>query len=204
MLSCDLWEYADPSAPISNRAPETYLTLAAAETLYSRIESGEVKALNLILKTDVQGSIEPVRNSLENLNTERSRVNVIHASSGSITESDVLLAVASQAIIICFNSPTEPVARSLAGQEGVEVRFYDVIYNVADDEPVTQHDFFAWLSELLGKPMPPAGSRAPGKRARTHKRVANGRLRALGWQLKYPTFREGYSALRAAESANAK
>ncbi len=78
------------------------------------------------------------------------------------------------------------------------------IYNVADDEPVTQHDFFAWLSELLGKPMPPAGSRAPGKRARTHKRVANERLRALGWQLKYPTFREGYSALRAAESANAK
>ena len=121
---------------VEARQRETSRQGAAGPTLqdvYSRIESGEVKALNLILKTDVQGSIEPVRNSLENLNTERSRVNVIHASSGSITESDVLLAVASQAIIIGFNSRPERGARALAGQEGVEVRFYDVIYNVADD-----------------------------------------------------------------------
>ena len=103
------------------------------EDVYSRIESGEVKALNLILKTDVQGSTEPLRSSLEQLNTDQAKVNIVHAASGSITESDVLLAVASSAIIIGFNSRPEPGARSLANQEGVEVRFYDIIYNLSDD-----------------------------------------------------------------------
>ena len=103
------------------------------EDVHSRIESGEVKALNLVIKTDVQGTIDAVRTSLEGLNSDRTRVTVIHASSGSITESDVLLAVASQAIIIGFNSQPEPGARALANQEGVEIRFYDIIYNVIDD-----------------------------------------------------------------------
>jgi len=103
------------------------------EDVHSRIESGEVKALNLVIKTDVQGTVDAVRTSLEGLTTDRTRVTVIHASSGSITESDVLLAVASQAIIIGFNTQPEPGARALANQEGVEVRFYDIIYNVIDD-----------------------------------------------------------------------
>jgi nucleoside-diphosphate-sugar epimerase len=71
------------------------------------------------------------------------------------------------------------------------------IYNVADDEPVTQRDFFRWLSEQLGKPLPPPASEsesAPRKRGVTHKRVSNHRLRAeLGYALKFPTFREGYA-----------
>ena len=103
------------------------------EDVYARIEAGEVKGLNLIVKTDVQGSIDAVRNSVENLNTEKLRVNVIHSASGSITESDVLLAVASNAIIIGFNSVPEPGARKLGNQEGVDIRFYDVIYGLIDD-----------------------------------------------------------------------
>ena len=121
---------------VEERLREKDLQRGAGPTLedvHSRIESGEVKALNLVIKTDVQGTVDAVRTSLEGLNTDRTRVTVIHASSGSITESDVLLAVASQAIIIGFNSQPEPGARALANQEGVDVRFYDIIYNVIDD-----------------------------------------------------------------------
>ena len=103
------------------------------EEIYSRIESGEVKALNLIVKTDVQGSIDAVRSALEALNTEETKTNLIHAATGTITESDVLLAVASKAIIVGFNAPVEPGARTLASQQGLDVRFYDVIYDLIDD-----------------------------------------------------------------------
>jgi len=121
---------------VERRTRESELQRAAGPTLedvYARIEAGEVKGLNLIVKTDVQGSIDAVRNSLLNLNTEKVRVNVIHSASGSITESDVLLAVASNAIIIGFNSVPEPGARKLGNQEGVDIRFYDVIYGLIDD-----------------------------------------------------------------------
>ena len=103
------------------------------EDVHARIEAGEVKALNLIVKTDVQGTVDAVRSSLERLNTDQTRVTLIHASSGSITESDILLSVASQAIVIGFNSRPEQGAQALANQEGVEIRFYDVIYNLLDD-----------------------------------------------------------------------
>ncbi len=103
------------------------------EDVYTRIESGEVKTLNLIVKTDVQGTVDAVRNALERLNNEQTKVTLIHAASGSITESDILLAVASKAIVIAFNSRIEPGARSLASQEGVDIRFYSIIYNLVDD-----------------------------------------------------------------------
>ena len=103
------------------------------EEIHSRMESGEAKSLDLIIKTDVQGSVDAVKNVLLPLNTEETRVNVIHAASGSITESDVLLAVASDAIIVGFNSGPEPGAGSFARQEGVEIREYDIIYNLVDD-----------------------------------------------------------------------
>ena len=103
------------------------------EDVYTRIESGEVKALNLIVKTDVQGSVEAIRKALERVNTERSRVNVIHAAAGSITESDVLLAVASKAIIVGFNSQPEPGARTLGNQVDVDIRHYNIIYSLVDD-----------------------------------------------------------------------
>ena len=75
------------------------------EDVHTRIQLGEVVALNLIVKTDVQGTLEPVRAALERLNTESARVNIVHIASGGITESDILLAVASKAVIIGFNSP---------------------------------------------------------------------------------------------------
>jgi translation initiation factor IF-2 len=103
------------------------------EEIYSRLESGDVKALNLIVKTDVQGSIDAVRSVLEGLSTDQTKVNLIHVASGTITENDVLLAVASGAIIVGFNSRTEPGARTLANQESVDIRFYDIIYNLIDD-----------------------------------------------------------------------
>lgn len=101
--------------------------------VHTRIESGEVKALNLIVKTDVQGSVEAIKSALNTLNTDRARVNLVHAASGSITESDVLLAVASQAIVIGFNSVPEQAAQAFANQEGVEIRNYSIIYNLLDD-----------------------------------------------------------------------
>lgn len=100
---------------------------------YSRIESGETKALDLIVKTDVQGTIDAIRVSLERLNSEQTKVNIVHASSGNITESDVMLAIASQATIIGFNSMPETGASTLANSENVEIRHYNIIYNLTDD-----------------------------------------------------------------------
>jgi len=102
-------------------------------TLSSQISDGRVKDLNIVLKADVHGSIEPIKNSIEQLNTEKVRVKVIHAASGSITESDVLLASASKGIIVGFNSDLAPGAQQLAEIEGTSIRRYDVIYKLEDD-----------------------------------------------------------------------
>jgi len=103
------------------------------DTLFGEISAGKVKELNLILKTDVQGSIEPIRESLERLSNEQVRVKIIHSASGSVTESDVMLAIASKGIIIAFNTKPEPGAERLIEQEGVDLRQYSVIYNVTED-----------------------------------------------------------------------
>ena len=98
------------------------------DQLHQQIEQGAVKELRLILKGDVQGSVEPLRESLERLGTERVKVNVIHSSVGAITESDIMLASASNAIIVGFNVRPDPKAQKLAEQERVDLRLYDVIY----------------------------------------------------------------------------
>ena len=103
------------------------------EDVHTRIAAGEVKALNLIIKTDVQGTVEAVKGALNGLNTERSRVNIVHSASGAITESDVLLGMASKAIIIGFNTEPGQGAMALANQEGVEIRHYNIIYNLLED-----------------------------------------------------------------------
>ena len=103
------------------------------EGVFSQIRMGEVQELSLIIKTDVQGSVEAVRAVLERLGTERVQVKIVHASSGGVTESDVLLAIASKAIIIGFNSRPEPGARRLAEVEGVDIRYYDIIYRLEED-----------------------------------------------------------------------
>ncbi len=101
--------------------------------LSSQISDGRIKELNIVLKTDVEGSIEPVRTSIERLGTEKTKARVIHAASGSIAESDVLLASASKGIIIGFNAPASPGATQLADLEGVGIHHYDVIYKLIED-----------------------------------------------------------------------
>ena len=103
------------------------------DNLYDQISTGEVKELNVILKVDVQGSIEPIRSSLERQSTEEVKVRIIHSGSGNITESDVMLAIASKGLIIGFGTGIEARTRRLADMEGVDIRTYDVIYNLVDD-----------------------------------------------------------------------
>ena len=103
------------------------------EDAYTRIESGMTKYMNLIIKTDVQGSVDAVVNMLNSLSDEQSKIKIIRASAGGITENDVMLASASDAVIIGFNSELQPGASSLATQEGIEIRNYKVIYDLTDD-----------------------------------------------------------------------
>jgi translation initiation factor IF-2 len=110
--------------------PRPTLSLSA---LSSQISDGQIKELNIVLKTDVEGSIEPIKTSVERLGTEKTKTRIIHAASGSITESDVLLASASKGIIIGFNTPTSPGATQLADVEAVGIRHYDVIYKLIED-----------------------------------------------------------------------
>lgn len=99
----------------------------------SRIKAGKVKELNLIIKTDAQGSINPIVNSLEQLGDEELKVDILHSATGSIGKSDVNLAIASKAIIIGFNVKPDPAARRLAESEGVDIRTYDIIYKLIDE-----------------------------------------------------------------------
>jgi len=103
------------------------------EEVHARIDAGEVETLTLIVKTDVQGTVAAVHHALEQLDTDTTKVNVIRSASGSISEGDVLLAVASDAVIIGFNSYPEPGARAMASQQSVEIRVYDIIYDLIDD-----------------------------------------------------------------------
>ncbi len=99
----------------------------------SKMDKGEVTELNLVLKTDVQGSAEALAKSFLELATEKAKVKIVHSSAGSINESDVLLASATNAVIIGFNTTIMPAAQELAEREGVDVRQYDVIYEAIDD-----------------------------------------------------------------------
>ncbi|MEX2430438.1 MAG: translation initiation factor IF-2 [Dehalococcoidia bacterium] len=106
---------------------------ATLEELGTRISSGQTKELNLVLKTDVHGSIDAVRQVLEQISTPETQVRVIHSATGGVTESDVLLAVASDAIIIGFNVRADQGAQRLAAQDGVQIRHYDIIYRLTED-----------------------------------------------------------------------
>ena len=130
--------------------PRSTLSLSA---LSSQISGGQMKELNIILKTDVEGSIEPIRNSIERLSTDKTKVRVIHAASGSISESDVLLASASRGIIVGFNTSTSPGARELAAAEGVGIQHYDVIYKLIEDVDRTVKGMLepAYADVLVGR-----------------------------------------------------
>ena len=126
-------------ALVEEHQPHLRLASSAAprsvnlSNVFDQVSAGEVKELSVVLKTDVQGSIEPIRNSLEQLTTDEVKVGVIHSGSGNITESDVMLAIASKGIVIGFNSAAETGAQRLAELEGVSIRHYEIIYNLVDD-----------------------------------------------------------------------
>lgn len=103
------------------------------ESLYGEISAGKAKEVNIVLKADVQGTLDAVRTALERLSEEQVRVNIIHTATGIITESDVMLALASKAIVIGFNCRPDTGARRLAETEGVDIRYYEIIYNLIED-----------------------------------------------------------------------
>ena len=103
------------------------------DDLFSQIQDGNLKELNLIVKADVQGSVEAVKQSLTKLSNEEVVVKVIHAGVGIINESDITLASASNAIIIGFNVKVDPTAKATAEHEKVDVRLYDIIYQAIED-----------------------------------------------------------------------
>jgi translation initiation factor IF-2 len=109
------------------------LSKVSLEELYEKIKKGEVKELNVIIKADVQGSIEAMKEALKKLSTDAVKVNILHDAVGGITETDVNLALASNAIIIGFSVRPGPKAQSLAEQEHVDIRTYSVIYDAITD-----------------------------------------------------------------------
>ena len=108
-------------------------TKVTLEKLYEHIKEGEIKELNIILKTDVQGTLEAISDSLRKLETDEIRVNIIHSATGGISETDVMLASASNAIIIGFNVRADMKVLEMAEREQVDLRFYDVIYQLIAD-----------------------------------------------------------------------
>jgi translation initiation factor IF-2 len=123
------------------------------EDLFRQIQQGEVKELNLILKADVQGSVEAVRQSVERLKNEEVRVQVVAAGVGNIGESDVLLASASNAIIIGFNVKADAQAKRVAADEGVDIRVYKIIYDLIEDVEKAMRGMLAPVFQevILGK-----------------------------------------------------
>jgi translation initiation factor IF-2 len=106
---------------------------ATLEDLYSQIQAGQAKELRIILKADVSGSLGAIAHALEQLSTDEVRLNVLHEAAGDITDNDILLASASNAIVVGFNTAITETARRAAEAEGVDVRLYDIIYKLTDD-----------------------------------------------------------------------
>lgn len=103
------------------------------DTLFDTLQAGELKAFNVVIKADVQGSVEAVKQSLLKIENDEVRVHVIHGAVGSVSESDVMLAAASNAIIVAFNTGVDPVAKENAERDGVEIRSYNIIYDAIEE-----------------------------------------------------------------------
>ena len=103
------------------------------EKLYEKMQQGEIKDLNLIIKADVHGSIEALSDSLSKLSNEEVNINIIHSATGTVTESDISLATVSNAIIVGFNVRPTPKVQALASEESVDMRFYNIIYDIIKD-----------------------------------------------------------------------
>jgi translation initiation factor IF-2 len=123
------------------------------EDLFSLYKQGEAKSLNLVLKADVQGSLEPILGELEKLGKGEITINVLYAETGNIGENDVMLASASKAIILGFNVQAEVAARRLADGEGVDIRLYEIIYRLTEDIEKALKGMLApeFVEKMLGK-----------------------------------------------------
>lgn len=157
------------------------------DDLYERIQEGELKDLNIVVKTDVRGTIDAVRQSLEKLGNEEVAVRIIHGAVGGITESDVQLATASSAIIIGFNVRPSQVALDMAKDEGIDIRTYRVIYEAIDDIKAAIKGMLApkFEEQVLGRAevrqtfrVPNAGTVA-GIYVRSGKVLRNAQIRLL-------------------------
>jgi translation initiation factor IF-2 len=115
---------------IRELAQSSKLTL---EKYHEQMQGAPVKGLNLIIRGDVQGSVEALAEATQKIESEEVKVNVVHSATGAITESDIMLAAVSNAIVVGFNVRPNPKVRDLAVEQNVDIRFYDVIYNVVSD-----------------------------------------------------------------------
>jgi translation initiation factor IF-2 len=123
------------------------------EDLYQRVQAGDTKELQVVIKADVQGSAEALADALGRLSTDEVRLNVLHSSVGGITESDVMLASASNAVVIGFSVRPETKASTVAEQEGVDVRLYTVIYDAVNDVRDAMEGLLdpAYREKIIGK-----------------------------------------------------
>ena len=112
---------------------KTTKSMTTLEDLFSKVQAGEMGELRLILKADVQGSLEPIINSFKDIDQSEIKINVLYTEAGNITENDVLLATASNAIILGFNVYADASSKNLAETEGVSIRAYDIIYRLIED-----------------------------------------------------------------------
>ncbi|WP_127531681.1 translation initiation factor IF-2, partial [Paenibacillus kobensis] len=126
-------QIAETRATKARQSELTSNTRVTLDDLYQHIKDGEIKDLNVIIKGDVQGSVEALKGSLGKIDIEGVRVKIIHSGAGAVTESDINLASASNAIVIAFNVRPEPQASAAAEQEKVDVRVHNIIYNVIDE-----------------------------------------------------------------------
>jgi translation initiation factor IF-2 len=121
---------AETEANVKGAIAKPVMTL---EELFQRYEAGEEHELRLIIKADVQGSIEPIVSSLKNLETGDLTINILHTGTGNIGDNDVMLAAASRVIVLGFNVQADATAHRLAEAEGVSIRLYDIIYRLTED-----------------------------------------------------------------------
>jgi translation initiation factor IF-2 len=126
-------EIAESRKSKQRQADFTGNTLVSLADLYTKIKEGELKDLNIIVKGDVQGSVEALKSSLEKIEVEGARIRILHSGAGNVTESDVALAYASSAIVIGFNVRVDTAAKANADEQGVDIRLHQVIYQAIDE-----------------------------------------------------------------------
>jgi translation initiation factor IF-2 len=157
------------------------------EELFAKVKSGEAKELNLILKADVQGSLEPIINEIKNLGKGEIAINILYAETGNISENDILLASPSQAIVVGFSVQADVAARRLAEKEGVDIRLYDIIYRLLEDVEKALKGMLApeFSERMIGKAVVlrvfnlSKGTNVAGCRVTEGEIRRNGKIRAI-------------------------